>query len=60
MNELLKPFLCKSVAVFFDDILVYSPSLDVHLDHLQEVLTVLDQNKFYLHRQKCLFARIEL
>lgn len=60
MNELLKPFLRKFVAFFFNDILVCSLSLDVHLDNLQDVLIVLDQNKFYLHRQKCLFARTEL
>lgn len=34
MNPLLKLFLCKFVIVFFDDILIYNPSLESHLNHL--------------------------
>ena len=34
MNEVLEPFLRKIVMVFLDDILIYSPSLDTHLSHL--------------------------
>lgn len=34
MNELLKMFLHRFVAVFFDDILVYSPSFEDHIRHL--------------------------
>lgn len=41
MNDLLKLYLSKFVVVFFDDILVYSPSPDSHIIHLQEFLTVL-------------------
>ncbi|XP_027364265.1 uncharacterized protein LOC113871373 [Abrus precatorius] len=35
MNDLLKPFLHKFVIIFFDDILVYSTSLEAHLHHLE-------------------------
>lgn len=34
MNELLKMFLHRFVAVFFDPILVYSPSFEDHIRHL--------------------------
>lgn len=34
MNSVLAPFLRKFALVFMDDILVYSPSLELHIVHL--------------------------
>lgn len=48
MNELLKPFLCKFAAVFFDDILVYSSSFESHLQHLESVFQALLNGIFFL------------
>ncbi|XP_042041401.1 uncharacterized protein LOC121786862 [Salvia splendens] len=41
MNGIFQPLLRKFVIVFFDDILVYSPSLETHCEHLTEVLSLL-------------------
>lgn len=57
MNDLFKLFLCKFIAVFFDDILVYSPPLRKHSRHLEVVFDSLSQGQFYLRRSKCIFAQ---
>jgi hypothetical protein len=49
----------KFVLVFIDDILIYSPTLQDHVQHLRH-FTVLRQHQFFLKRKKCVFAQIEL
>ena len=56
MNEVLAPFLIKSVMVFLDDILIYSPSLDTHITHIRQVLDKLREHQLYLKVSKCSFA----
>jgi hypothetical protein len=60
MNKILEPFLRKFVIVFMDDILIYSPSLEQHTQHLRQVLQLLRSHKFYVKRSKCAFAQHEL
>ena len=43
--------------MFFDDILVYSPSWCMHLKHLERVLQLLQQNKLYAKFSKCSFGQ---
>ena len=47
MNEMLRPYLRKFVLVFFDDILVYSKSVQEHQVHLQAVLALLREHKLF-------------
>ncbi|KAE8673195.1 hypothetical protein F3Y22_tig00111807pilonHSYRG00050 [Hibiscus syriacus] len=47
MNDLYGAYLRKFVLVFFDDILIYSPSLAEHKQHLRTVLEVLLKSRLY-------------
>jgi len=56
MNTVLQLYLRKFVLVFFDDILIYSPSWTAHLQHVKAVLTVLREHQLCVKRSKCSFA----
>lgn len=60
MNDLFRPFLCKFVLVFFDDILIYSSTWVLHLEHLSVVLQCLQQNQFYAKLSKCSFGQSQV
>ncbi|XP_024024277.1 uncharacterized protein LOC112092413 [Morus notabilis] len=55
MNQIFKPYLRKFVIVFFDDILVYSTSLEEHVQHLETVLQCLLSHSFFTKGSKCQF-----
>ncbi len=44
------------VFVYLDDILVYSPNMAVHLDHLRRVFQLLDSHGLVINPAKCVFA----
>jgi len=48
------------VTVCIDDILVYSKTLEQHLDHLKAVMSKLIQTGLKLKPSKCLFVRSEV
>jgi hypothetical protein len=50
MNEVLSPCLRNLVLVFMDVILVYSPSVASHIQHLSEVLQLLTNNQLFVRR----------
>ncbi|GKD97579.1 transposon ty3-G gag-pol polyprotein, partial [Tanacetum coccineum] len=56
MNDLFRPFLRKFILVFFDDILVYSKTIDDHVEHLTVVLGILESNHLFAKQSKCCFG----
>uniref|UniRef100_A0A2N9IS51 Reverse transcriptase n=1 Tax=Fagus sylvatica TaxID=28930 RepID=A0A2N9IS51_FAGSY len=60
MNEVFKPHLRKFVLVFFDDILIYSKTLEDHVNHLKMVLQLLLKHHLFAKRSKCVFAAKEV
>lgn len=41
MNKVFGEQIIEIVFVFFDDILIYIPNLEIHLEHLKEVFDIL-------------------
>lgn len=60
MNQILAPYLCKFVLVFFDDILIYSKSVTDHVQHLSLVLQLLRQHHLFAKLSKCAFGQSQV
>lgn len=60
MNTIFDKMIRRNVLVFVDDILVYSKTLEEHVQHLREVFAVLQQHKLFVKASKCSFAKQQL
>jgi hypothetical protein len=56
MNEVLWPFIGLFVVVYFDDILIYSKSMEDHLKHLSVVFHALRAARLFANMAKCIFC----
>ncbi|PHT71043.1 hypothetical protein T459_26147 [Capsicum annuum] len=60
MNHVMKPFIGKFVMVYFDDVLVYSKSIEERVLYLQNIFEVLRKKKLYGNLEKCSFGMNEV
>lgn len=60
MTSVLRGIHWKFVLCYIDDILIFSPTFEVHLKHLQEVFARLRQANLKLQPSKCHFALQQL
>jgi hypothetical protein len=56
MSDNLREFLNEFVVVYFDDIVIFSNSLEEHWKHVRQVLSRLKERRISLKLKKCEFA----
>ncbi|GFT84096.1 retrovirus-related Pol polyprotein from transposon 297 [Trichonephila clavipes] len=60
IDIILKPVIRRFVMVYIDDVIITSPSFNEHIDHLNQVFTLLPDAGLTLNKEKCHFARDKL
>jgi len=60
MNRILFPFIGVFVFNFIDDILIYSKTVEEHIEHIRQVLQVFHQHKLKINIEKCSFMKTEV
>ena len=60
MNSIFHDMINRCVLVYLDDILVYSRSLDEHVEHVRVVFERLSQHDLRVQRKKCSFGTTQL
>ena len=61
MNTILKVHIAAGYClVYLDDILIFSPSQETHIVHVDSVLSTLDVAQLYCQPHKCLWAQTQL
>ncbi|GFW24909.1 retrovirus-related Pol polyprotein from transposon 297 [Trichonephila clavipes] len=60
IDMILKPVLGRFVSVYMDDVIITSLSFTEHVDHLNQVFTLLRDAGLTLNKDKCHFARDKL
>jgi len=56
MKQLLGSYLWQFILVYIDDIIIYSQTLEQHVYHLDQVLTLLKNSDVTLALSKCHFV----
>lgn len=57
MNEVFQSFLRKFVLVFFDEILIFSSTMEEHVIHVEEVFKVIEKHKLFANRKMFAFGQ---
>lgn len=57
INDVLRDMINQFVFVYLDDILIFSRSLQVHIQHVRQVLQRLLENQLYAKAEKCSFHK---
>ena len=60
MKRIFNKQLRKYLLVFFDDLLIYSRTWEEHLKHLNEVLSIMEEQPLFSKQSKCEFGMTEI
>jgi hypothetical protein len=60
MNDIFREWLDDFVVIYIDSILIYSNSMEEHVEHLRKVFQRLRENKLYAKFEKCEFGVTEV
>ncbi|GFX83928.1 retrovirus-related Pol polyprotein from transposon 297 [Trichonephila clavipes] len=60
IDIILRPVIGRFMSVYMDDVIIISPSFNEHLDHLNQLFTLLRDAGLTLNKEKCHFARDKL
>ena len=60
ITKVLGLYLYDFVMVYLDDIIIFSQTMDKHLQHMRKVLEALRQAELKLKLEKCEFAKKQL
>ncbi|GBG90891.1 hypothetical protein CBR_g51398 [Chara braunii] len=60
MNRIFHDYLDKFIVVYLDDILIFSRTVEEHLEHLKIVLGLLRQHQYKVNLDKCEFGRTKI
>jgi len=60
MNHIFSPYLGVFMDAYLDDIVIYSDTLEDHVQHVKLVLDILKRERFYLNPEKLFFLAPEL
>ncbi|GFU92904.1 retrovirus-related Pol polyprotein from transposon 297 [Trichonephila clavipes] len=60
IDIILKPVIERFESVYMNDVIITFPSFNEHLDHLNQVFTLLRDAGLTLNKEKCHFARDKL
>lgn len=56
MNSVFQQFLRKHVLVFFDDILIYSRTIEDHILHVKSLFLKMVEHQLFARKSKCFFG----
>ncbi|EJC97396.1 DNA/RNA polymerase, partial [Fomitiporia mediterranea MF3/22] len=60
MNYIFQPYLGDWMDIYLDDLVIYSDTIEDHMQHLRTVIDILHKEKFYLSKHKMQLFQKEL